>query len=520
MQMFTGNLGNCAPQWDDDPYAVDSELTLHLLNIYFAHINNATYCLYPRGHFMHWVKNYPNKCQNERMVLYAMLAMASIFADESLLGFGKQCARVAGDAVWSQVGKYNISIAQTKILLALYNFAKGNIGMAWDHNAIRTVTYMRLNTEDGCLDDKASLAQSRVEFGFSREQLAECKRRTLWSAFLMERYCGGAMCVLKPQDVFIRLPCTDDMYERSLPSDAPFLANEIIDPSTAIITPASPLAPIAWLALVAAIWGDVADFVFRAPHRPASSYVEAYNSFYEDTTNRLQGWYSRLPPYLQYSEENLERSIQQGYAGTFISMHTLHHFTQMKLNRRLRHSLLPEVLGRNIRAAHSHGHQMLQLMNAIRTANKSVSAPAEGQPPFFWFSTPFPGHAILTAIDIVGAGDWETSLKTTLDEIFGALGTLRELSRYWHSAKEQLRACEKRYYTIQNFITRPTVRGSAGAWLGRRWGMEHAMERDLDPEYDCIYGLGEDDDAYNLYFDALREDESTARAPLGGLRIV
>ena len=333
-------------QWEEDPYAIDPDITLHLLELYFAHINNATYCIYPRGHFLRYVKTHSDKCQNERLVLYAMLAAASIFADDTLSGFGKQCSRLVKDALASQVGRFNMAIAQTKMLLSLYHFARGSTPLAIEYSgsAMRTVTCMRLNTEEGCLDDSESMAQTRIEFSLSREQLAECKRRTFWSAFIMDRYSGTAMCTLKPEDIFMRLPCTDDTYDQSLLSDAPYFANDFIDPSHTILTPASPLAPMAWLVLVAAIWGDMVDFVFRAPHKASSIYVEAYKTFYTDLGNRLQGWLTRLPDHLQYNEANLDRSIQHGYAGTFISMHTLYHLSQMKLNRYLRHSLAPELV--------------------------------------------------------------------------------------------------------------------------------------------------------------------------------
>ena len=456
------------------------------------------------------------------MVLYAMLAVGSVFADDTLSEFGKQCAEIVGDAVLSQVGKFNLSMVQTKILLGLYHFARGSIGAACGHtgSALRIVTYLRFNTEKGCLDGGVSMAQSRVEFAMSMEQLAERKRRTFWSAFLMDRYCSGATCSIKPQDVFVRLPCTDAMYEQSLPSDAPYLDNDIVDPSATIITPTSPLAPMAWLVLVSAIWGDVVDFVFREPHRAETTYGETYKAFYETTWNRLQGWCTRLPPHLQYNEANLDQSIQQGYVGTFISMHTLHHLSHMRLNRHLRHSLVPEQVRQNIRTAHSHGHGMLQMMNAIRTARKTIIAPAEGQPSVFTISTPFPGYATLAAIDIVSGGEWESSLRITLDEIFGALGTLRDLSKYWNSAKEQLRACEKRYYQIQNLVTRPSQRQQNGAWLGKRWGMGLRLEQDFDPEYDCIYGLGDSTEAIDMYFGAFQEEEGTVKAHSGGLRIV
>ena len=349
-------------------------------------------------------------------------------------------------------------------------------------------------------------------------QLAECKRRTFWSALFMDRSCGATTCEIKPEDIFIRLPCTDDMYERGVPSDAPYLSNGIIDPSESIITAASPIAPMAWLIIVAVLWGNVVGSTFRAWHRAPATYGDAYNAFYDETSQLLQGWRSRLPPHLQYSEANLDLSIQQGYAGTFISMHTLYHFAQIKMNRYLRHTAMPDLVRRNLEAAHEHAHELLQLMGSVQNARRAISSPAEGQPISFTLSTPFPGYATLAAIDITSAGGWESGLQPTMQEIEGGLTCLGELSTYWASAGHQLKACQKRYYQIKNIMQRRP--SQEGAWLGKKWGMEKPLEQEFeDPEYDCVWGLGDSDAALKMYFETLKKDESSTKAQPGGLRI-
>lgn len=508
-------------EWEVDPCSVEPELVAHLLDLYFAHINNATYCIYPRDHFMSWLQNHRVKCQNEKMVLYAMLAMGTIFADAGLSGLGKQFASIAGNAVSSQFGKLNMTMTQTHIILCLYHFAKGNDGPAIGHygSAIQCTKLQRLNEESTCQDNAASLKQSRTEFAMTTAQLTECKRRTFWSAFFMNRCCGASTCDLKPEDVFLRLPCTNDMYERSIQSDAPYFSNGIVDPVKSIITPTSPLSPMAWLMMVADVWGNVVDFTFRAHYRGQDGYREAYEKFHDDTTQALRGWLSRLPPHLQYSEENLDRSIQQGYAGTFIGMHTLYHFAQIKMNRYVRHKAVSDIIPRNLRIAHDSAHEILQLMRAVSNARKSIPTAADGHPSTFSFSTPFPGYATLAAIDIVSAGGWEWMLNPTMQEIFDGLGCLKELAVYWSSAKEQLRACEYRYFQIQNLLQRRLSR--EGAWLGKKWGLDKPMEQEFDdPDYDCFFGLGDSDAAQEVYFDTLKKDETNTRTQPGGLRIV
>jgi hypothetical protein len=505
--------------WEDDPYQLEPDMTLHLLELYFAHMHNAVYWLYPRHHFIRWAKTSPQKCQNERLVLYATLAAASVFASDGVAAFGKQCAIIAGDAVASQTGRFNVPVAQARMMLALYHFAKGNVDVSYDHvgSALRTMVYLRLNTEDGCVDDERARQNARLEFQFSSEQLAECKRRTFWSCFLMDRLSGSSTCQIKPEDIFVRLPCTEDMYELSTPSDAPYFPNENIDSASTLLTPASPLGPMAWLALVAGIWGDVIDFIFRAPHRPASTYRQQYDLFYEEARNRMQGWVSRLPINLQYSEQNLDQSIQQGYANAFLTMHSIYHMAHIKLNQCLRHAEMPDAVTRNIREAHSHAQKQLRMVGALSKAKREYFF--EGKPADFICSVPIVGYATLSASDIVGAGGPESNVVSTLELIDGGVLCLRELATHWDCARDQLRVCTKRFYEIQNVVKSGHQKLESGAWLGKNWGMDSPIERDLKSEDDCIYGLGDSQRAIRMYFDALAEEEGGRRGSQRVLRI-
>ena len=504
--------------WGEDPYVVNPEITLRLLDLYFAHINNGTYCMFPRRAFLRWVQNCRVKCQNELMLLYAVLAMASVFADDSLSSFGKRCATIATDAVASKHGRFSLLMAQTRILLSLYNFAKGSEGAAWDFcgSALRALSALRFGKEDGCLDFSDVPEDARRELSLTKVQLAECRRRTFWAGFLMDRYngfCGSTLCFIQPADVYLRLPCHDTMYDNSQPSNAPFYNNSVIDPTLAILTPSSPVAPMAWLCLISALWGDVMTFIYRAIHRAPAGYRDAYEAFHAEMQTAFQGWYSRLPPDLHYSDANLDRSIQYGYAGTFISMHVLYHFSLMKLNRNVRHALIPEQLPRNIRAAHYHAHELLRIMCGIAAARRDIVQPIEGQPARWSFSTPFSGYATLSAIDVVSGGSPEARLGQTLESIRGGMVCLRELAQYWDSARAQHTAGEKRALQIENVIQRPN-KARNGAWLGRKWGVEGQLEKDFDPEDDCIYGV-----EYKIYFAALEDDTGNGSAPAGGLRI-
>ncbi|SMR57168.1 unnamed protein product [Zymoseptoria tritici ST99CH_1A5] len=500
--------------WEEDPYFVDRDATIHLLNLYFANVNDATYCIFPRRHFMHWLETYPSKSQNERMVLYAMLAVGSVFAGDQYSGFARRCVEIAAEAVQAKIGRFSMPVVQTRLLLGLYHYAKGAEGMVRDYigSGINTALFLRYHTEQGCVEDDGS-ERSGTEFAFTPEQTVECKRRTFWSGFLMDRYCGLTSSLINPQDVFLRLPCFEENYERGMRSDAPHFNNESIDPTKAVTKASSSISPMGWVVLVAAIWGDVVNFIYRAVHRSPVAYEEEYEKFYSNTCAALQSWRTRLPDQLQFSQANVEASIKGGYAGPYISMHVLYHLSWVKMNRFVRHSLIPRSLSRNVRATHSHSHDLLQVVNTLR-ATKWEMAGKDPHAASFTFTTPFAGYAILAAIDVVGAGGLDSHLRSSLDLIGCGLESLRELSKYWSSARQQNKDCEIRYYQIQNVLKHPFTARS-GCWLGREWGVDSssALEKEFAAENDCIYGVDD-----RVFFDALADEhgQQTRSPPTNG----
>nr|POE72851.1 putative transcriptional regulatory protein [Quercus suber] len=510
--------------WEEDPFNTEPETTLYLLDSYLMHVNNATICMFPRNAFWHWVKTDMHKSAREVMVLHAVLAVGSIFADDRYAVVGKRHCHIAADALAAAANVSDLFGVQTRLLLALFYSAKDSESMAWEYTgaAVRAATNndLRLNVEDEaaeeqrCKTDPGALTQANVHanshFSFSRQQYQECKRRTFWACFLKDRFGAGTLCAINLQDIHLRLPSTDHMYEHSIRSEAPYYNNGIVEPLDASISATSPVCAVGWLVQVAAIWGDVLNFTNRSVHRGNSTYRESYDSFYSETEMRMQDWVSRLPEYLHYSPKNLEQSIRGDYADTFISMHAVYHFIHMKLNRYVRHAAVRDVIARNIRAAVRHARELLAVMTALRSTICERISPLTGQRCDFIPTTAFIGNITLAAIDIAGAGGLDTSLASTLEDIEGGLGCLIILARCWTSARTQHRESQKRYYQIQNMVHQP-YKARGGCWLGREWGMMDPLERDFEAKDDCIYGATEDSGKPNeIYFNALKSVQDDA----------
>jgi hypothetical protein len=329
-----------AMQWEQDPYDTDPRLTMHLLDLYFLHAGRATYGMFPRRPFLAWVETNREKNQDHLMLLYSVLAMGSVFsATAEQRSAGKWYAAVAAYAMEKRFGKFTLQLCQSRLMLGLYNFARGKSQEAWDYcgAGLRALSALKLNSEDGIKE----LPETAVDtpYGFDRLTLEECCRRTFWSGFLMDvsstastattnldlmhqqRYngfCGGTLCVINIEDTFLRLPCLENMFEASTPCESPLFDFEILN-HQAYSGP--PLGHMAYLTLISTIWGDVVTFTSRAVHRPGASYEHLYEAFYVKTCERLEAWLEMLPANLRVSCSSIHSS--EACANTVLLFSTL-----------------------------------------------------------------------------------------------------------------------------------------------------------------------------------------------------
>lgn len=505
-----------ATSWDQDPYSIDPEATMRFLDLFFAQSAREVSIMFPRGAFTRWVRHCREKCQRECMVLYAVLALGSVFSENEFSSFAKICAERAGQAVSRIDGKFTMALIQARLLVAGYYHLVGKDSMGWDlsGSAIRVISAMRLNSEEGCGDDLDEYA--RRYYSFTREQLKECRRRTFWTAFLVDvstwgrpilaqtdqrqRYhgfCGGLLCSIQVEDVQLRFPCADQLYEEGLPSDAPFF--DCYSPGIGLqslegtsITPTTAAHTIS----IAALWTDVIDLIFRRPRKSAgsNSYVKSHESLLDGVQAKLFDWKNALPPHLRYSYQTLTEAIQHGYAGSLVSMHALYHISQLKAARNAHHELLSShTVARQIRVAHSHASQLLEMVCDIRRSAPRGSGQA--QDPLNLLS-PFFAYGITAAIDTLSAGGLREDLGRTMVLLKDGIATLHDLSRFCASAQTQARQTSRRLAQIEDQAAKSleakALVAAPRAINGRAnencWRIDEPLEKQLPLQQDVSYG--------------------------------
>ena len=177
-------------QWQTDPYRVDRVLVLHLMDLFFTHVNSSGYQIFPRTPFMHWLQTCQTKSQDDLMLVYTILMVAANFSTRTdRKSFSKDFGRISRYAMDDHRDAYTMQLVQSRLLFCLHSFAVNRAVEAWDVGgaAIRAATGLGLHLEGG----GAQLGQtSGPQYGLNEHGSAECRRRTLWAVYLMDVSVG------------------------------------------------------------------------------------------------------------------------------------------------------------------------------------------------------------------------------------------------------------------------------------------------------------------------------------------
>jgi hypothetical protein len=464
--------------------------------------------MFPRQPFLKWVETNHEKSLDQLMLLYSVLAMGSVFSlDPDHKALGKRFAAIAAYATEKRFGKFTLQLCQSRLTLALFNFARGRAQEAWDFcgAGLRALSALKLNTEQGIreLFETPADALGEPEYGLDRRTLEECCRRTFWSGFLMDvsstaftattasdlmskqRYngfCGGTMCVISIEDTFVQLPCPENLYEACQPCDTPLFDFDLLGQQVQ-----QPLGYMAYLTIISAIWGDVLTFTSRAAHRRDDGYSRLYETFYAKTNERLDAWSNILPSSLQYTQQNLDNSITEGHAATFISLHALYHTTVIRLNRHIRGRALPaDIIARNIECSFRHASHFLSIISSLMTGTCQGGRQQFSK---YLLSMPFPGYALMLAVDVLSSGGTVPMLRNLVDSINSTVTYIEELAAFWASAKAQQKAIVGRLQQLVE-VARQEEQGVRNGSFGQFWRLSEPLETVFEGE-DAVYKAGD-----------------------------
>lgn len=215
---------------------------------------------------------------------------------------------------------------------------------------------------------------------------------------------------------------------------------------------------MAFLIGIVSLWSEVSQHVFYSPHIPAEAYSQQFKEFHASIVRRTEEWAMKLPAYLTFTPQNLERSIRSRKADALVTIHLLYHLTLIKLNRHVRYQNIPSgTVDQYIHNARLHAIEILHIcitlhqyypapkqqqqqqspalsrfqLPAITTSTTtSEKNPTEPTTPLL---NPFLAYVILAVTDVLSAAGLTSTLPDTITLLTAGLETVRTLTHHWTS---------------------------------------------------------------------------------------
>lgn len=484
--------------WQTDPYVSDPQSVLSTISSYFVHTDAASLRFLPERAFKAWVQNTAHrKSPEDQMLVYSILALGIL-----LSGGPKTIAHE-----YSQVARYatehsanSTQLVHSRIALCLYYLAIARLSDANDmcSAAISTATCLQLNLE---LDRSQDAALDTFPYGMTRVGYAECRRRTFWSLFILERLNGlypTRVGILNTEDIFVRLPTDLASFEEQREEITP----EFEPNFSSIQQQRRGVGIMGYVVEVTAIWGEIMTTIYRLANR-APHYVFDFGKFHRLTMARLQDWKSSLPSRLVFSSSTLD-AIAREEQGSLILMHLVYHLAMVKLHRHVPARFLSLTLRKQYAAeAREHAQRLLDVLCVV--AKESTMGRSTMPPPFASFT-------ILEAIDVLSAEGQICDLPGLVDGLALARSILEIISTMWEDGKVHKMAMDHRLDKLASLrdqssgggpgenmsLAQSQIQGlqvfTTGHFDGSKisggtpcWQISDALETRFPREMDCVY---------------------------------
>lgn len=420
-----------------DPFQVSPTLTSRLVDGYFFYRTSDVDAVLPQEQFKHWFTTCTQKTKSDKMLVYSLLALASVYDPATeVRDLGQHMASIAGHAERESLARPSLQLAQTRLNLCLYYFAEGLKEAAWEYAVMaqRVLLALGFHTERGILEfPDESLS---FESGLTDAQMMECRRRTFWHGYLVSRmsgFCDEVGQSIHDADVFAQLPSSNEDFQAgSLRSETPHLGQFTRDRAQVLSQPPSDMA---LLVNIACIYGDISSFNQRSKHRPYANYSAQYDAFYRDVQNRLQLWDSSLPSQLQYSAENTHSNARVGAFTSYLGMQVARSACGMQLHLVGQpDQVSAAILQHNIQQAFHHATILLTLLLTFVKGDYQVHPSPDIQRAL---SQPFLASTVALACDVVSSGGPMEIMDQTREFLRAGSFVVGQCGRHWHMAKMQ-----------------------------------------------------------------------------------
>ena len=174
-------------EWNVDPFVVDPEATMYFVELMFYHRASGAYTFLPKDLYKDWVRYNREKSPDDRMALYAFMALGAQFSQEKhAKAAADKLGQIATDAETDRSGNFSLQLAHTRITLLLYHFSRAQWGLAFEFTASTSMAVKALQWHQEEHVRNVNDDHLFHEYGLTATQLMECRRRTFWLVYMID----------------------------------------------------------------------------------------------------------------------------------------------------------------------------------------------------------------------------------------------------------------------------------------------------------------------------------------------
>jgi hypothetical protein len=483
--------------WQTDPYVSDPQSVTSTTSSFFVHLDSTALRFLPEKAFAAWLLQsapaHSSKSPEDLMLVYSALALG-VALSGGPAGIASEYAQVARYATEHVEGP-SLQLVQARIVLSLYYLSLARPSEADDMSsaAIAAASYLQFNLE---MEEAQDAAMADFPFGLTRAGYAECRRRTFWACFILERLSGlfpTRATILNPEDVFLRLPAETRLLEDQTDAEMTLFRPHASLPKSLC----EEMAIMSWLVRIVEIWGDVMTAFYRAAHRDQIPTLDRELSDIRDkATPRLAAWSSALPEHLVLSNANIE-AVPREDRSSLLTMHMVYHATMVKVHRHVHAQSLQEISNRHLgQVATEHAWELLDIICSIERGLLGSNA----------LPSPFTISVLTEVVDVLTAEGVVAEIPALLEKLGAAATVLDMLGSAWEDAKTQRLIVNRRMATLRAVHERTETGGSAVPGVrilaadqddndnkeekqpvGTRWEMLEPLEARLPRKMDRVY---------------------------------
>lgn len=445
---------------DVDPVSVDSKLAKHYINAYLVHANTQTIDMFPSQHFTQWATGNQNKSLHDKVMLYALMALGSVYSDDQNRANHRAIFKTI---VYQELDDLELQpcleLIHTILFLSIVEFADGRDQRADNvlNKSVGAVSALQMNVELPP-DDKTTA------YGFSPSMYGECRRRTFFTLYCREIF--GRLSRADPRtphrndEIFLQLPCSSELYEKDEIPKLPIFDHNTVLPKSLSASQYIAMASLSHLVQICSICSQIQYNAWRCQTSLRVAGKQIHDCAERDNlAAQLREWADKYNDGIRAREGRTSDSDEPrpnhtesagARARKYTGLDFVFHYAHMELHRRVHHkSLTDKEISTHAKNATIHAIEALRLAQQVLDKGGT-----ETRDYVFATSGPATTYGIFTAIDIITAAGKIQEILKPRSELMAAMYTglelVEKLAQRWSIAGKVHAVIKERVQTVFN----------------------------------------------------------------------